>query len=168
MTNIYKIKDAFVEIVCNSKHGLHKIFIDINDYSKIKKYKWRILKGRHTFYAITTLNKSPVRMHRLILNVKDRKVFVDHVDNNGLNNKKSNLRTCTDQQNKYNANKHALCSSSLKGVSWYKRDKKWSASITINGKKKHLGLFDSEIEAAKAYNETAVKLFGEFANTNKL
>jgi len=94
--------------------------------------------------------------------------LIDHVKNTRaldneirLANKKQNAQNC----NPYKRNKQ---SSSYKGVSWHKRQKKWLANITVNSKRMHLGSFDTEADAAKKYNEAALEFFGEFARLNEL
>ena len=104
-------------------------------------------------------------MHRLIMDAQERQE-IDHADGNGLNNQKDNLRFCTHSQNHMNR-KPTKGSSKYKGVSWHKAAKKWNARITLNKKTVSIGYFDSEIIAAKAYDEKAIELFGEFAKLNK-
>jgi len=98
---------------------------------------------------------------------------LDHVDGNGLNNRRSNLRICTHRQNIWNRRKQANTSSIYKGVSWDKRREKWEAYFHLpgtkrKGKKEFLGYFVTEEQAALAYNDAATKYFGEFARLNIL
>ena len=106
-----------------------------------------------------------VYLHRLIMGFPKNKI-VDHINGNKLDNRKSNLRICTQRQNAWNSIKKELgVSSKYKGVHFYKRTGKWQSSIQA-GKRLHLGFFDTEKEAAKAYDFMAKKLRGEYANTN--
>ena len=145
--------------------------IDDKDFPLISEYKWRACKNRDTYYAMAHIRKNGKRtgllMHRLILNAP-KEMETDHINHNGLDNRRSNLRFATNQQNSFNQkiNKKKSSSSEYKGVSWNKRDKKWYAQIYIDYKLHYLGYFDDEQDAALAYNEAAKKLFGEYACLN--
>lgn len=93
---------------------------------------------------------------------------VDHKDRDIHNCLDSNLRKCTPSQNKANRRLFSSNKSGYRGVGWHSRDEVWAAKITVNGKPKHLGYFDDIHQAAKAYNEAAIKFFGEFANLNEI
>lgn len=147
--------------------------IDNEDYRLISKYKWCAVNNHnYTYYALSgcwnkqTKKVKQIRMHRLIMGITDPKIQIDHINGNGLDNRKKNLRVCNNSQNHMNQEKRKFCSSRFKGVYWYKLLNKWRARIYMNGKSKDLGHFDNEIEAAKVYNEAAIRYFGEFAKLN--
>jgi len=105
-------------------------------------------------------------MHRKILKAPDS-FIVDHINHNGLDNRKANLRLATHSQSACNRRKSSAKTwSKYKGVSWRISDKRWSAAIGINNRAKWLGLFTDEISAAKAYDAAARKYHGEFASLN--
>jgi len=106
-------------------------------------------------------------MHRQIINVP---VFllVDHINGNGLDNRKANLRPATHSQNVRNRPKARYASprSKYKGVTWHKRKRKWNTRIRVKGRTIPLGYFDNELHAAKAYDHAARKYHGDFASLN--
>ncbi|MBN1787090.1 MAG: HNH endonuclease [Sedimentisphaerales bacterium] len=136
------------------------------DYEKLSEYNWQCIEKNNNSYAIRMQGNKIIQMHRMITNTPKGKV-VDHKDRNGLNNIRENLRLATIAQNNRNCKKRTTpVSSKYKGVSLYKGYKKWRASIRYDNKYKHLGYFENEIEAAKAYDEAAKKYHGEFAVLN--
>lgn len=104
-------------------------------------------------------------MHREIMDVP-KHLVCDHINHNGLDNRKNNLRTCTRQQNTHNQKPRKKGTSKYKGVDWNKRQKKWRARIYYRGKCHYLGYFNNEIDAALTYDKKAKELFGEFACLN--
>ncbi len=143
--------------------------VDDEDFKLVSDYKWHVFQSKHDWYAKAHIKKNNKRtslqMHRLIMDVP-QDIQIDHIDHNGLNNRRSNLRFATNQQNNFNRNTHIGSSSKYKGVSWDKSAEKWRAQIAINGKNNWLGCFSKEKDAAQAYNKAALKLFGEFAYLN--
>lgn len=141
-----------------------------DDFEYLNNFKWRAMKQKHTFYACRTIksegrNKT-VLMHRIILNIP-KGMEGDHVDGNGLNNQKTNLRTATVSQNRGNhVRKNPNSTSKFKGVSWNSRHKKWVATIQINKNPIWLGTHINEFDAAKIYDAAAIKYFKEFASPN--
>ncbi len=136
--------------------------IDDEDYDFLNQWKWYVYIDRIYCYAIRKDNKTGkrIKMHRIIAHAPDN-MLVDHIDHNGLNNQKSNLRICTNTQNQWNMRGRR---NGLKGVSIEKYC--FRAGIKYQGKTIHLGSFKTEIEAAKAYDKKAKELFGEFAFLN--
>lgn len=137
--------------------------IDDDDFDKVAMYKWNLVKG----YLATRINGTFVSLHRLISNAPNN-LQVDHINGNTLDNRKCNLRFCSNQQNSFNRPKNRVSTSNYKGVSWFKRDNKWRARIAYNGRQIHLGYFNNEKEAAIMYNLAAKQMFGEFARLNVL
>lgn len=140
--------------------------VDDGDFDLVRGYPWRSLRGRKTYYAIC-YKRSVKGEHELMHTMITGWSFVDHINGNGLDNQRSNLRQATHQQNMWNAN-HSYGVSPYKGVHWVANMNKWRARIEVSGKKIHLGYFKTEIEAATAYNVAASEHFGEFAFLNKI
>lgn len=103
-------------------------------------------------------------LHRLIIET-DR--VIDHINGDGLDNRRANLRPCLRRENVLNSAKTGLPTTSrYKGVCWLSRTRKWQAYIKVNRKQRSLGYFDNEVDAALAYNAAARIEFGEFAWLN--
>jgi len=139
--------------------------VDADDYDWLNRHKWCISKKRYSFYACRQTHAEKIFMHRVITNAP-KGMLVDHIDGNGLNNRRSNLRICTIAQNNRNSRPWRRSYSKYKGVSWCQAAGKWRARIRPNHKQIHLGCFDTQIEAARAYDKKAKELFGEFAYLN--
>jgi len=134
--------------------------VDNEDFDRVSEHNWHLSIN----YAS---NPKLGLLHRYILNVNDRKVYVDHKNHNGFDNRKSNLRLCSQKENASNQLiQNREKSSIYKGVTWDKSRNKWAGRIKHHGKGIFLGRFLNEIDAALAYDVKAKELFGEFAWLN--
>lgn len=142
--------------------------VDDDVYEWAVKLKWQAHYEGNVWYATRSV-KLPrpalLRMHRMILSAPDG-VPVDHINRNGLDNRRENLRLCTQSENMANRGPEKDNALGLKGVSWDKVNKKWRAQIRWHGKSKAIGRYNSPEEAARAYDAAARELHGEFAWTN--
>lgn len=141
--------------------------VDSADYEWLSKFKWRASSGdRKRAYAIRVQVSKGVSttfaMHRLIAGVGDDQV-TDHINGDTLDNRRANLRACTQQQNSFNRS-YPAGPSGYKGVS--KDGARWRAYIVVDRKHRALGGFASPLRAALAYDDAAKNLHGEFANLN--
>jgi hypothetical protein len=151
--------------IYNASGRCFEVLIDDEDYDKISKFKWVITSpNKLKFYACTRINKKSIFMHRYLLKTTK---LIDHIDQNGLNNQKQNLREATFAQNRMNATlTRTRTSSKYKGVHFSKRTQTWQATIKFNQKTYGLGWFENEDEAALAYNLKAQEFFKDFAFLN--
>ena len=148
----------------------YETIVDDSDYEWLNQWKWCVHRKKNTSYAQRRINGKTIRMHRLILGILDKPEFqADHINCDGLDNRRINLRLANHTQNCRNSRKILIyrgkpTSSIYKGVSWYKAYRRWRAKVSG----KHIGYFDTEEEAAHAYNEFVKENFGEFARLNDI
>jgi len=147
--------------------------VDDCDYEYLMQWKWQFHARKSTGYAkrigFVSGKRQRIFMHRLVaersgLNARDKDV--DHVDGSGVNNQRNNLRIATRGQNNVNSKRPKHNTSGFKGVYPHAQVDKWCAQIGVAGRRLYLGYFDDPREAARAYNEAALKHYGEFACLN--
>jgi hypothetical protein len=162
-------------LIDSIKYGKHEIYIDTEDWDKVKQYRWIInydiaekrLKSVNTIIRIglRKLNKKKCfKLHKFITNYK----MTDHINCNVCDNRKSNLRPCNHTQNMRNVTKYRNNKSGYRGVCWDKYTQKWLAQIKVNDKRIKLGRYIDKQQAALIYNQVAQKYFGEFALLNSI
>lgn len=119
-------------------------------------------------YLLIKIEGTNYRAHRIafFMFYGEEPPVVDHIDGNILNNRIANLRAATIKQNQHNRKSRKGSSSKYVGVRWKKQCLKWNAEISVNNRKKHIGYFESEIQAARAYDREAISLYGDFAKLN--
>lgn len=139
--------------------------VDDEDYERLSRFSWYAswAPDSQTFYARRSVGSKKHYMHRQILGARAGEQ-VDHKNHNGLDNRRENLRCCAQRQNLLNTRKRQACTSKYKGVYWNKSYGEWQARI----KRRHLGFFKDEGDAALAYNQAAAAEFGEFAHLNEV
>jgi hypothetical protein len=145
----------------------HTLVVDDADASIAASRSWQAQPGKSgTFYAAGLIDGKKVYLHRLIMQAGQGQ-RVDHINGNGLDNRRDNLRLCSNAENMRNMRVSPLRgSSAFKGVSWNRRRNKWRAYIVKDGRQLSIGYFTNESDAARSYDRTAALMFGQFANLN--
>lgn len=144
--------------------------IDVADVLAVGKYRWFALVCGNTAYASRSGcrdrsgKRAAILLHRIILGASDG-IGVDHIDGDGLNNRRSNLRLADQSQNACNRRRYVTSISGLKGVSLETKGHKWRARIMVRGKSKYLGYFASKEAAHAAYRFASAAIHGEFGRT---
>lgn len=137
--------------------------VDAADYEALSKTKWYLIKSAGKFplkYAKMWKKGKTTGLHSILMNPPKGKV-VDHIDGDGLNNRRSNLRICSTSENMMNRGKQLNNTSGFKGV--FRERKKWRARIRVNGNAIYLGCFDDKLKAYEAYKKACIKYHGEYA-----
>jgi hypothetical protein len=166
-----------VEIPLHGKKAAGRsMLISLDDQAELARYRWHVWEDpRRNYdggpYAIAHVwiddRRTTVQAHTLVARAIGGENWqrVDHRNFNGLDNRRENLRDGT-KGNTHNQRPRTGVTSKYKGVSWHKPSAKWWARITVKGKTRSLGLYHDEDDAARAYNEGAVRLFGDYAHLN--
>lgn len=163
--------------IISPKYGEKVVLIDDEDYALISKYTWSVNYVRGKWYALAYAGQKKgkvitVKMHRLIMDVlKTPKIHIDHKDQNGLNNQKVNLRKATIAENSRNVGPNKRSTTGFKGVSLYTKNTMagwYVVRVRYYDKNIFGGYFKDPVEAAKKYNEMAIKYHGEFAYQNPI
>lgn len=140
-------------------------WVSPEDADLVGRHSWSVATRGEKIYAQARIGGKNVLMHTLLMNPPEG-VGVDHVDGDTLDNRRSNLRLASKSQNAANRGPTKSNTSGYKGVHWHKQGKKWMAAIGVDGKSIYLGLFQHAQDAARAYDEAALKHFGEYAVLN--
>ena len=158
--NLFEEKDDYVRVFTNDVWGnINNSFIlDKKDWEKLKKHKWNIDRLGYPSTCIDGKNK---RLHVLLCGYE----VTDHINQNKQDNRRSNLRECSNTQNRANVKRRKDNKTGYKGV-FLRSNGTYIACVRKEGKQYHLGTFKKDIDAARAYNEAAIVLFGEFACLN--
>ena len=169
-------------IIESKTHGTLTILFDEEDRELVESHTWSVLLYHNTYYARTSIphpdggwytspngkrqrRQTTLRLHRLLMN-PPKGMVIDHINHNGLDNRRENLRICTHAENMRNSRKGKDNTSGYKGVCWAKRDKKWRAQIRKDNKNIHIGYYNTLEEAARAYDAKAKELHGKYAQLN--
>lgn len=143
---------------------------DDQDLAELEQHSWCARQQGTNWYALTNVRKkgrkTMISAHRLLLH-PPKHLQVDHINHNGLDNRRCNLRVCTRQGNQQNRIAQ-IATSEFKGVSWHEHSKKWLARIKVDKRIHHLGMYESELHAARAYDIAAKKHHKEYAYLNNV
>lgn len=146
----------------------YKALVDDEDYDRVMAAgSWSVCVKPNNLYALRGVRKAgggwtTIRLHNFVTGWR----FVDHINENGLDNRKTNLREATHATNGRNVGPRATNTSGFKGVTWSKRSRKWAARIQVDGRSIYLGVHVDIKDAARAYDAAAIEHFGEFARLN--
>lgn len=138
--------------------------VDDEDLERVQDYNWSITTLQYVL-GYSSKTQKQYFLHRVIMNAKKGQQ-VDHINGNGLDNRKSNLRFATTSENSFNQRLSKRNKSGYKGVIWHKQHKKWMSYIQPKGKFILIGYFNYPHQAAMAYDIWAKELFGKYAHSN--
>lgn len=170
MDDIYSFIHDTVRIKLYNKNKQYvcETIISKEDFDLVSKYNLYCCKQKNTTYVCLKYNGKNIKLHNLIKGKPEENLVVDHIDHNGLNNTRNNLRIVSNIINSHNKKKKENTLSSYIGVSFQKQSKKWRSYIRYENKQYSCGLFDKEVDAAKEYDKIALQIYKENANTNNL
>jgi hypothetical protein len=157
----------------NTHHPGFFALVDATDEELVMKFTWRYIRSKqhNTAYAFAKIKRDGkwgnITLHRLLMG-DPKGVLVDHINHDGLDCRRSNMRYATNQQNQFNQPKRRGSTSRYKGVHRPKGARFWKVNLRINGRPTYMGTFKTEREAALAYNEFAKQHYGEFACLNEI
>ena len=158
------------EIVLTRKNGdVYTVLVDDEDLERVRAagpwYVFSVSKSNHYPYVkayVPNKRGSVIYLHRLITNAEPGQI-VDHINRDGLDNRRANLRLCSRSQNNGNRHRNQNNTSGFKGVSWCQKRRAWTACISRDSRTLHLGSFETPEEAHSAYCSAALEYFGDFA-----
>ncbi|WP_346961377.1 HNH endonuclease [Clostridium sp.] len=152
--NEYEIKNDIVVIKVSNSNNV--FIIDLEDLEKIINYTWHESKKG---YITSKINNKLTRLHRLIMNVTDRDIQVDHIDRDKLNNRKGNLRLCFNKDNARNKTEPINNKSGFRGVFYSKEKNKWQVKIG----NKFIGYYENYYDAVSKRKEVELEQYGIFS-----
>ena len=159
--NQFEFSNDGSNVIGRTRKGEVFLF-DRSDWDIVKKHTWYISKRG---YVTTNIKRVPTPMHKILLGKIEGR-DTDHISRDKLDNRRSNLRICTHQENSFNQPLRSTNTTGYIGVSFVKAAKKFEAYVHFNGRKHYFGLYDHSRDAAVARDNGAKLLFGEFANLN--
>ena len=155
--NVYNLSKEYG--ICYIADTNHKCYFDLEDYDLIKNIYWRTDECGYA-RGYDTISKRLVRMHKIITHT-DQNTIIDHINRNKLDNRKANFRYATKSQNRINSKTRTNNTSGIQGVRF--EEGKWRVRISINGKYKHLGMYNNFDDAVKVRLKAEKEYYGEFA-----
>ncbi len=158
------IHDDHAEVLLYDKNSneIARTKISLDKVEIAKQHKWCIYLRDRSSYAITSKEKTTVKMHNILFDVPEGKV-VDHINRDSLDNRNENIRFCDNLENSRNIGPKKNNTSGVSGVYWNSDNNKWRSRIKVNYKTIEIGSFDKLEDAKKARKEAEIKYYGEFS-----
>lgn len=162
---IFKDNICYIQLYNQEGDKVAQALVDVGDYYLAEDHKWGLCISRGLKYVGSRINGEYICLHQFLLETRNG---ADHRNGNPLDNRRSNLRVCSQADNTLNRGFNKNNKSGYKGVIFYSKTNKWRARIGYRGIKRHIGYYDTPKEAAIAYNNKALELHKEFAKINNL